>query len=101
MAGRRPAPLGYPCIMHDVLTRLGLWRSNSGASYGEWIDAPGGGELISHNPADGLELGRVQMAAEEDYDEVLWQADRTFERWRLLPAPKRGEIVREIGEELR
>jgi len=46
-------------------------------------------------------LGRVRIAAEEDYDEVLWAATRTFERWRLLPAPKRGDIVREIGNELR
>ena len=50
---------------------------------------------------DGSELGRVRIAAEEDYDEVLWAATRTFERWRLLPAPKRGDIVREIGNELR
>ena len=87
--------------MQDVLTRLGIWKSNSGASYGEWIDSPGGGELISRNPADGAELGRIQMAAEEDYDDVLWHAAKTFEAWRMLPAPKRGEIVREIGEELR
>ncbi|MGH9595024.1 MAG: aldehyde dehydrogenase family protein, partial [Bryobacteraceae bacterium] len=49
----------------------------------------------------GAELGRVRLAAEEDYDEVLWHAAQTFERWRMLPAPKRGEIVREIGDELR
>jgi L-aminoadipate-semialdehyde dehydrogenase len=87
--------------MNDVLTRLGLWRSNSGASYGEWIENPAGGEVASLNPATGAELGRVQMAAEEDYDEILWHATQTFERWRMLPAPKRGEIVREIGDELR
>jgi aldehyde dehydrogenase (NAD+) len=94
-------PSLYPCFMTEVLTRLGLWRSNSGASSGEWIESPAGGEVVSYNPADGSELGRVQMAAEEDYDEILWQAAKAFERWRLLPAPKRGEIVREIGEELR
>jgi aldehyde dehydrogenase (NAD+) len=85
----------------DVLTRLGLWKTNSGASYGEWIETPAGGEILSHNPATGEELGRVQLAAEEDYDEVLWHAAQAFERWRLLPAPQRGQIVRQIGEELR
>jgi aldehyde dehydrogenase (NAD+) len=60
-----------------------------------------GEELASYNPADGKELGRVRLAEEEDYDDVLWDAVKTFERWRLEPAPKRGEIVREIGEELR
>ena len=87
--------------MNDVLTRLGLWKTNSGASFGEWIESPAGGELSKHNPATGEELARVQLAAEEDYDEVLWHATQTFERWRLVPAPLRGQIVREIGEELR
>ena len=60
-----------------------------------------GEEISSFNPATGKELGRVRLAEEEDYDDVLWDAVKTFERWRLEPAPKRGEIVREIGEELR
>jgi aldehyde dehydrogenase (NAD+) len=60
-----------------------------------------GEEWASFNPATGEELGRVRLADEEDYDDVLWDAVKTFERWRMEPAPKRGEIVREIGEELR
>src|SRR5271154_121180 len=60
-----------------------------------------GEELASFNPATGKELGRVRLAEEEDYDDVLWDAVKTFERWRMEPAPKRGEIVREMGEELR
>jgi aldehyde dehydrogenase (NAD+) len=60
-----------------------------------------GEEVASYNPATGKELGRVRLAEEEDYDDVMWEAVKTFERWRLEPAPKRGEIVREIGEELR
>ena len=58
-------------------------------------------EIISYNPATGAELGRVPLAVEEDYDDAVWEAQRTFERWRMLPAPQRGEIVREIGDELR
>src|SRR5580704_7117145 len=60
-----------------------------------------GGKIVSYNPATGGELGRVRMALEEDYDEAVWEAAQTFERWRMFPAPQRGEIVREIGEELR
>src|SRR5882724_1996032 len=78
-----------------------LGKTHSGACGQGWIENPSGGELASFNPSDGSELGRVRLAAEEDYDEVLWAATRTFERWRLLPAPKRGDIVREIGNELR
>jgi aldehyde dehydrogenase (NAD+) len=58
-------------------------------------------EIVSYNPATGAELGRVPLATEQDYGEAANQAARTFEKWRMLPAPQRGEIVREIGEELR
>jgi aldehyde dehydrogenase (NAD+) len=78
-----------------------LGRTHSGACGQGWIENPGGGEIASFNPSDGSELGRVRLAAEEEYDEVLWAATKAFERWHLLPAPKRGEIVRDIGDELR
>jgi len=58
-------------------------------------------EVISCNPATGAELGRVPLASIEDYDAVVARAQIAFEGWRMLPAPKRGEIVREIGDELR
>jgi aldehyde dehydrogenase (NAD+) len=59
------------------------------------------GEVVSYNPATGAELGRAPLASIADYDSVLAKASETFERWRMLPAPQRGEIVRQIGEELR
>jgi aldehyde dehydrogenase (NAD+) len=58
-------------------------------------------EIVSYNPATGAELGRVRLATEHEYEEAADRASRTFERWRMLPAPQRGEIVREIGDELR
>jgi len=58
-------------------------------------------EIISYNPATGAELGRVPLASAEDYEAIVSRAQSTFERWRILPAPQRGEIVREIGDELR
>jgi aldehyde dehydrogenase (NAD+) len=57
--------------------------------------------LVSYDPSDGIPIAKVRMALEEDYDEVVYQAAQTFDRWRMVPAPKRGLIVREIGEELR
>jgi aldehyde dehydrogenase (NAD+) len=60
-----------------------------------------GSEVISYNPATGAELGRVPLASPEEYEAIVTRARKTFERWRMLPAPQRGEIVREIGDELR
>src|SRR5438046_1641975 len=60
-----------------------------------------GSEIVSYNPATGAELGRVPLASAEDYEAVVEQAKLTFDRWRMLPAPQRGEIVRQIGDELR
>jgi len=74
---------------------------NSGACGSEWIEHPGGDELISFNPATGTEIARVRMALEEDYDDVLWQASKVAARWRMHPAPLRGQIVREMGDALR
>jgi aldehyde dehydrogenase (NAD+) len=58
-------------------------------------------EIISHSPIDGRELGRVRLATADDYEKTIRLAAETFERWRLFPAPKRGEIVRELGDALR
>jgi aldehyde dehydrogenase (NAD+) len=60
-----------------------------------------GREVVSYNPATGAELGRVSLASTAEYDTVVAKASETFERWRMLPAPQRGEIVRQIGDELR
>ncbi len=84
-----------------ILERLGIAPVNSGACGADWIAQPAGGEIVSYNPSDGSILARVLLAAEEDYDEVTWQAKKTFERWRMFPAPRRGLLIRELGEELR
>src|SRR5579872_2156476 len=84
-----------------ILERLGIDAVNSGACAGDWIETPQGPEIESLNPADGTVIARVETAAEEDYDEVAWNAHQVFKRWRMVPAPRRGQIVREIGDELR
>jgi aldehyde dehydrogenase (NAD+) len=85
----------------DTLESLEIEPINSGACGGEWIAALSGGELESVNPADGKVIAKVQLAGAREYDQVVQQAAAAFAAWRMTPAPKRGEIVREIGDELR
>jgi len=87
--------------IQQILERLGIEGVNSGACHGEWIAQPSGGDLVSISPNDGSEIARVRMAGADDYERVAGGAAEVFYRWRMLPAPKRGEIVRQIGEELR
>ncbi|HTS47536.1 MAG TPA: aldehyde dehydrogenase family protein [Bryobacteraceae bacterium] len=86
---------------HAVLDKLGILADNSGACGRDWLPCEGASSIASVNPADGTELARVRLASVREYDTVVTQASEVFERWRMLPAPKRGQIVREIGDELR
>ncbi len=87
--------------IQEVLTRLEITPVNSGACWGIWIPEPAGGEMASVDPTDGSEIARVKMAGPDDYEQVIRNAAAAFLDWRHLPAPKRGQIVREIGDELR
>ena len=87
--------------MHDVLTRLGLEPVNSGAWSADGAMATTGPELASINPTTGKVLAKIRMATREDYESIVATAQDAFTRWRMLPAPKRGEIVRQVGEALR
>ena len=84
-----------------ILESLEIEPINSGACGGEWIPVPMGPELDSSNPADGSLIAKVQTAGPREYERVVKRALEAFEGWRMTPAPKRGEIVREIGDELR
>src|ERR1700677_628819 len=85
----------------EILERLEIEPVNSGVCDGEWIANPSGGELSSINPADGSVIARVRMAGRDDYERVAVRAAGAFLEWRMIPAPQRGEIVREMGNELR
>lgn len=84
----------------EVFQQLGLSAINPGAYAGEWLST-GGAELESENPATALPLGRVRQGEAADYERVVEKARETFQRWRMVPAPKRGEYVRKIGDQLR
>jgi len=88
--------------MHQaLLQRLGLGEVNSGVCCGDWVAQPGGGKLTSMNPANGQPLASVYCAAREDYERCIASASEAFQTWRLLPPPRRGEIIRQLGNILR
>jgi aldehyde dehydrogenase (NAD+) len=59
------------------------------------------GDLICRSPVTGGELGRLASTTPDDVSTAVWQASTAFEQWRLVPAPVRGKVVRELGELLR
>ncbi|MGQ0554075.1 MAG: L-piperidine-6-carboxylate dehydrogenase [Planctomycetota bacterium] len=91
--------------MRDVLQSLGLAEAASGAVSGvysdRWIAKPAGPSVLSENPATGGPLGRVLHGGAGDYQACVAAAQAVFPRWRDLPAPRRGELVRQCGEVLR
>jgi len=84
----------------DFLRELGIEGNNSGAYAGEWLECSGK-VLESRNPATGELIARVHQATGEEYEQVVSAAHRAFLGWREVPAPRRGEIVRRIGQRLR
>jgi aldehyde dehydrogenase (NAD+) len=88
-------------MFDDVLKQLGIEKVNSGVCTGTWVKKPKGDELVSINPATGKPLATVLQASAEDYAMVVEQASKAFKTWRVMPAPKRGEVVRQLGLELR
>lgn len=84
----------------DFLRKLGLKRNNPGTSTG--IESLSSRKYIqSFSPVDGEFIGSVSVTTREQYEQVIVTANTAFLAWRQIPAPKRGEIVRQYGEELR
>ena len=91
--------------MHDVklLSQLSLRSQNSGVSTGShwWSTTKKLGEIHSINPTNGEKIASVYQASLADYKHVMTEAEQAFLSWRQVPAPKRGEMIRAIGDELR
>ena len=86
----------------DFLKELGIKEKNFGASTGvKWNTTTDQGELKIVSPVDGKLIASVYLASENDYDHLVATSDAAFKSWRKIPAPKRGEVVRQIGLELR
>ncbi|MBF4986569.1 aldehyde dehydrogenase family protein, partial [Nonlabens mediterrranea] len=86
--------------MDEALKQLGIKDINHGTSTGS--DCFGNGEEIaSYSPVDGKLIGKVTTTTQEDYDVVMDKAQAAFLSFREMPAPQRGEIVRQFGNKLR
>ncbi len=86
-----------------ILEKLSVKPVNPGACTGAdgWIDDPKGAILESYNPSTGELLGKVSQATPQSYEAVVNAANRAFQTWRNTPAPKRGQVVRDLGEAVR
>lgn len=90
-----------PSGISSVLSKLGIKEKNSGASTGTYWFTTRGEEIKSHSPVDGSFIGSVSSASEVDYEACILKATEAFKTWRTVPSPKRGEIIRQCGDELR
>jgi aldehyde dehydrogenase (NAD+) len=87
--------------MQNVLQQLGIKEINAGTSTGkDWMQS-NGNAITSSSPVDSKRLASVQTTSEEDYEAVIKKAGEAFLEWRLWPSPKRGDVVRQVGDALR
>lgn len=85
----------------EALKELGIENVNKGICTGtQWINTSGDVKK-SYSPTDGAEIAGIQQATKDEYDQVIQTAKQAFKHWRMVPAPVRGELVRQIGLELR
>ncbi len=87
--------------IQDVLDALGVKEMNSGAAIGTHWFTPRGEIIESYSPVDGKLIGKVRSATETEYEAAIHKGQEAFKTWRMVPAPVRGEYVRQFGEELR
>jgi aldehyde dehydrogenase (NAD+) len=86
----------------EFLKKLGINDHNFGASTGtNWLQTKDQGELNIYSPTDGKLIASVYQASPQDYEKIIKTGQESFSHWRKIPAPKRGEIVRQIGLKLR
>ena len=86
--------------IENALKKLGVEAINKGTSTGNtWF--PGDDTIKSYSPVDGNLIASVTNTTKEEYDQVIRTAQTAFKEWRVLPAPQRGEIIRQFGDKLR
>ncbi|MBI65592.1 MAG: aldehyde dehydrogenase family protein [Candidatus Marinimicrobia bacterium] len=89
--------------MNDILEKLNIKNENYGSCVGgeEWFETSDKGVIDSINPTTGELIAKVYKCSESDYDKVINASNEAFEEWRMVPAPKRGELIRLMGNALR
>ncbi len=87
----------------EILNALKLQKTNAGASTDAhwWSSTQDKGEIVSYNPATGDVIASVYRCSEADYEKIIHASEKAFLTWRNVPAPKRGEVIRLLGEALR
>jgi aldehyde dehydrogenase (NAD+) len=85
----------------DFLKKLGLEAKNDGTATGLETIRTTENYIDSHSPVDGSLIGSVSVTTKREYEEVVEKAQAAFQEWRLMPAPQRGEIIRQYGNALR
>lgn len=87
--------------MNDFLQRLGIGPVNHGAATTGGFVETTGREIEVNSPIDGQRIAKVKLATADEYERVVSESVRVFAEWRSVPAPKRGEMLREVGDALR
>ena len=87
--------------MKATFKSLGLNDTCSGTFCGTWLKFTQENSIISHCPHDGRLLAQVSSSSDENYETVIANSQKAFLSWRLVPAPKRGELIRKIAEKFR
>ena len=86
----------------EALEALGLSKLNGGSSTGQvWLESSTTQTISSKSPVDGAMIGQVGTTSKQDYESIVNGASAAFKDWRMMPAPQRGEIVRQFGNKLR
>ena len=85
------------------LESLGIRDINSGACIGgkDWISCSQNKSISTFNPSNGDKIAEIQIADNSIYSDIISASKESFEKWRMLPAPKRGELIYEISLKLR
>ena len=87
--------------MQDILKALGIAEQNAGASTGyNWLKSQGK-QITSNTPVDGKTIAGINTTDDQAYETVINTAEKAFIEWRMWPSPKRGDVVRQVGEALR
>ena len=89
--------------MNDILKKLNIESENYGSCIGgeDWFNTSDQGVIESINPTTGELIAKVYKCSEKDYDNIISASNDAFEEWRMVPAPKRGELIRLMGNALR
>ena len=85
--------------MNKIFEELDLAKENPGGFCGEWVANGSTADIIS--PINGGEIAKVRQITGEDYQKISKAAHNAFLDWREIPAPKRGDVVRQVANELR